>query len=89
MLFKNATKNVLGEVHVKNLLPKKLRKTFPLSFPPFDLFYRVFLADSLHEELKTTTGICSKIRPENLKKTSLQTADRSDTVFLFFSYRCR
>jgi hypothetical protein len=36
-------KNVLGEVHVENFLPKKVeKKTFSCRLSPFDSFYRVF-----------------------------------------------
>jgi hypothetical protein len=42
--FKNTIKNFLGEVHVKNIRPKKLRekKTFSFLLFPSVLFYRVF-----------------------------------------------
>ena len=52
--FKNTTKHFLGEIHVKNFWPKKLRKkTFFLSSFPIEFFFIAFLAVSLHEEPKT------------------------------------
>jgi hypothetical protein len=68
--FKNTIKKILGEVHVKNFWPKKLRETknfFPVVFS-LRFFLSRFLAVSLHEEPKTIK-IFSKIRPENLKKS--------------------
>jgi hypothetical protein len=61
--FKNTIKNFLGEVHVKNLWPKKFwgKKTLA--------FFGRFLAVSLHEEPKNTIQIFSKTRPKNLKKS--------------------
>jgi hypothetical protein len=41
---------------------------FYLSFFSFDLFYRVFFAVSLYDELKNTIKIFSKIKPKNLKQ---------------------
>jgi hypothetical protein len=64
-------KNFLGEVHVKNFWPKKLRKKnfFPVVCRLFpSIFLIAFLAVSLHEEPKNTIKIFSKIRPENRKK---------------------
>jgi hypothetical protein len=68
--FKRTTKNFLGEVHIKNFWPKKLRgkKKIPVVFP-HRLFFIAFLAVSLHEEPKNTIKMFSKIRPENLKKS--------------------
>jgi hypothetical protein len=46
------------------------KKAFPCHFFP-SIFYfvpRVFLAVSLHDELKNTTKTLSKIIPENLQK---------------------
>jgi hypothetical protein len=61
--------NFLGEVHVKKLLAKKLRKEtfFCRRFPSIGLSR--FLAVSLHEKPKYTINIFSKNRPENLKKS--------------------
>jgi hypothetical protein len=68
---KNTTKNFLGEVHVKNFWPKKLRKKTLFSFRLFPSIVLIaFLAVSLREEPKNTIQIFSKIRPENLKKIS-------------------
>jgi hypothetical protein len=64
-------KSVLGKVHVKSLLPKKLRKitAFPVVFS-LRFCFIAFLAVSLHEELKNTIKILlKKIRPENPKKS--------------------
>jgi hypothetical protein len=61
-------KHFLGEVHVKNFWPKKLRLFFPLPSFPID-FLVALSAVSLHEEPKNTIKILSKIRPENLKKS--------------------
>jgi hypothetical protein len=58
-------KNFLGEVHVKSLLPKKMRKHF---FPV------VFPFDSLHEELKNTIKhfLKSDLKiSKNLKKSTM------------------
>jgi hypothetical protein len=64
-------KHFLGETHVKNLWPKKLRggKKIPFVFS-HRLFFIAFLAVSLHlhEEPKNTKKIFSQIRPGNLKK---------------------
>jgi hypothetical protein len=51
---KNTIKNFLGEVNVKNVLQKKLRKKnfFPVVF--FLRFFIAFFAVSLCEELKNT-----------------------------------
>jgi hypothetical protein len=59
----------LGEIHVTNFWPKKLRKKnfFPSVFS-HRFFLIAFLAVSLHEEPKNKIKILSKIRPENLKK---------------------
>jgi hypothetical protein len=54
--FKNTIKSLLGEIF------------FPDIFFP-SIFFIAFLAVSLHEELKDTIQIFSKIRPENLKKS--------------------
>jgi hypothetical protein len=69
--FKNTKKNFLGEIHVKNFWPKKLRNKnfFPVVFS-HRFFFIAFLAVSLHEEPKNTLKIFSKIGPENLKKKS-------------------
>jgi hypothetical protein len=68
--FKNTTKNFLGEIHVKNFWPKKLRKKQLFSFRLFpSIFLIAFLAVSLHEEPQNTIKRFSKIRPENLKKS--------------------
>jgi hypothetical protein len=66
--FKNTTKHFLGEIHVKNFWPKKLRgkNFFPFVFS-HRFFFIAFLALSLHEEPKNTIKIFSQIRPENLK----------------------
>jgi hypothetical protein len=46
-------KNFFGEVHVKNLLPKKVKGEFFLPVVFFLRFFTRFFAVSLHEELKT------------------------------------
>jgi hypothetical protein len=59
-------KSMSNTFHKKVEVEKKL---FSCRFFP-SIFYRVFFwAVSLHEELKNTTQIFSKIRPENLKKS--------------------
>jgi hypothetical protein len=61
----------IGESPCQQLFARHLRgkNTFCLSFFSFDFFNRVFLAVSLHDELKNTIQIFSKIRPKNLKKS--------------------
>jgi hypothetical protein len=49
------------KVEKKNFVPVVCR--FSFSF-----FLTAFLAVSLHDELKNTTKMCSKTRPENLTK---------------------
>jgi hypothetical protein len=81
--FKNTTKNFLGEVHVKNFLPKKLRAA--LRGENIGVFI-AFFAVSLHEELENTIKIFSKIRPENLKKSQKNgTVVPTSLCFAFFS----
>jgi hypothetical protein len=64
-------KKLFGENLCQKLLAEKVekKKTFFLSSFPIDIFFIAFLAVSLHEELKNTIKIFSKIRPENLKKS--------------------
>jgi hypothetical protein len=57
-----------GESPCQKLFAKKVERKKFLSFFPVDYFI-AFLAVSLHEELKNTTNIFSKIRLENLKKS--------------------
>jgi hypothetical protein len=77
--FKNTTKNFLGEVHVKNFWPKKLRggRTVFLPVPAVCSLRKKlsrFFAVSLHEEPKNTTTEnlqkSSKATTENLQKNS-------------------
>jgi hypothetical protein len=85
--LKNTIKTFLGVVHVKNFLPKKLRKnTFFLSFFSLRfLFLIAFLAVSLHEKLKNTIKMFSKIRPENLKKSQKKVGRSVRRFFFSFS----
>jgi hypothetical protein len=78
----------LGEVHVKNLWPKKLRKKnfFPFVFS-HRFFLITFLAVSLPEEPKNTIKIFSKIIPENLKKSQKRWVGRYVAFFFFFLRR--
>jgi hypothetical protein len=66
--FKNTIKNFLGEIHLKNFWPKKLRKKNPVVFS-HRFFLSRFFAVSLHEEPQNAIKIFSKIRPETLKKS--------------------
>jgi hypothetical protein len=59
--FKNIIHFFLGEIDVGKKMPKNM-------LFPFDFFYRVFFAVSLHEELKNTIKMFSKVEPENLQK---------------------
>ena len=68
--FKNTIKTFGGNPCQKLLAEKVEKKnTFFLSSFPIEFFLIAFLAVSLHEEPKNTIKICSKIRPENLKKS--------------------
>jgi hypothetical protein len=74
-------KNVLGKVHVKNLLPKKCvpPPTPPPPPPvvfPLRFFLIAFLAVSLHGELKNTIHMLSKIK------------QAGSPIFLFAKHHC-
>jgi hypothetical protein len=80
-------KNFLVKIYVKNFWPKKLRKKKLFSFRLFpSKNFIAFLAVSLHEEPKNTIKIFSKIRPENLKKTSKKGREAGTPVFVFFFF---
>jgi hypothetical protein len=78
----------LGEVHVKNFLPKKLRgkNLFPVVFP-FDFFIS-FLAVSLYEELKNTTKKNPKSDLKNLKKSQKKYHGTYLAFFFFLNVPC-
>jgi hypothetical protein len=67
--FKNTINKKIGENPCQKLLAEKVER-FCFSCRLFpSIFFIAFLAVSLHEELKNTIQIFSKIRPENLKKS--------------------
>jgi hypothetical protein len=79
-------KNFLGEVHVKNFWPKKLRgKKNPFVFS-HRIGFIAFLAVSLHEEPKNTiqTQIFSKIRPRKSQKSQKKAGRYRIGTSLFF-----
>jgi hypothetical protein len=69
-------------------LAKKVEKKKLFSYRLFpSIFFIAFLAVSLHEEPESTIKICSKIRPENLKKSQKRSVGRYVAFFLFFLRR--
>jgi hypothetical protein len=80
-------KNLFGSSPCQKLFAQKVEKnTFFLSFFSLRfLFLIAFLAVSLHEKLKNTTKMFSKIRPENLKKSQKKVGRSVRRFFFSFS----